>query len=128
MSTARPRARHPTDAQGVTARSRTLAHADPANVSLQAALEALADPVRRRILVDLAAHDDWERACGTFDLPVGKATRSHHFRVLRAAGLIEQRDVGSRRLNRIRTAEFTAAFPGLLEAVLSHDREPRPTS
>jgi len=101
-----------------TARSRALTHADPAEVSLQRALEALADPVRRAILLDLDAHHDWERACGTFDLPVTKATRSHHFAVLRTAGLIEQRDEGPRRLNRIRAAEFDAAFPGLLDAVL----------
>lgn len=105
-----------------TARTRTLTHTDPVDVSLQAALEALADPVRRMILLDLSAHGVWERACGTFDLPVTKATRSHHFAVLRAAGLIEQRDVGPRRLNRIRTAEFNAAFPGLLHAVLAGHR------
>ncbi|MBX6752508.1 MAG: helix-turn-helix transcriptional regulator [Micromonosporaceae bacterium] len=103
-----------------SARARTLTHADPARVSLQTALEALADPVRRSILRDLAAHDDWTRACGTFDLPVTKATASHHFAVLRSAGLIEQRDEGARRLNRLRRAEFDAAFPGLLAAVLDH--------
>jgi DNA-binding transcriptional ArsR family regulator len=101
-----------------TARSRSLTHQDPADVALQTALEALADPVRRMILEDLAAHDDWVRACGTFDLPVTKATRSHHFAVLRAAGLIEQRDEGPRRLNRLRRTEFDQAFPGLLAAVL----------
>lgn len=106
-------------ARSSTARTRTLTHTAPGDVLLQAALEALADPVRRMILLDLSAHGDWERACGTFDLPVTKATRSHHFAVLRAAGLIEQRDVGPRRLNRIRAAEFNAAFPGLLHAVLS---------
>ena len=102
-----------------TARTRALTHTDPVDVSLQAALEALADPVLRMILLDLSAHGDWERACGTFDLPVTKATRSHHFAVLRAAGLIEQRDVGPRRLNRIRAAEFNAAFPRLLDAILA---------
>lgn len=106
-----------------TARSRALTHADPAEVSLQRVLEALADPVRRAILLDLDAHEDWERACGTFDLPVTKATRSHHFAVLPTAGLIEQRDQGPRRLNRIRTAEFNTAFPGLLDAVLRRSHE-----
>ena len=69
---------------------------------------------------ELAAVPEWTKACGTFDLPVAKATRSHHFAVLRAAGLIEQRDEGSRRLNRLRRPEFDAAFPGLLDLVLSH--------
>jgi DNA-binding transcriptional ArsR family regulator len=101
-----------------SARSRTLQHVPPGEVTLQAALDALADPVRRVILRDLAAHDDWTRACGTFDLPVKKATASHHFAVLRAAGLIEQRDEGARRLNRLRREEFESAFPGLLAATI----------
>jgi DNA-binding transcriptional ArsR family regulator len=99
-------------------RARNLTHTVPAQVSLQTALDAVADPVRRRILRDLAGQPDWTRACGTFDLPVGKATRSHHFAVLRDAGLIEQRDEGPRRLNRLRRAEFDEAFPGLLTLVL----------
>jgi DNA-binding transcriptional ArsR family regulator len=101
-----------------TARARTLSHVDPAEVPLQTALDALADPVRRSILRDLATHDDWTRACGTFDLPVKKATASHHFAVLRSAGLIEQRDEGARRLNRLRRPEFDRSFPGLLSATI----------
>ena len=101
-----------------SARARTLSHVEPAEVPLQAALDALADPVRRSILRDLATHDDWTRACGTFDLPVKKATASHHFAVLRSAGLIEQRDEGARRLNRLRRSEFDQSFPGLLSATI----------
>lgn len=107
-----------------TARAQSLTHAHPSAVTLQVALDALADPVRRTILRDLAGHPDWSRACGTFDLPVGKATRSHHFAVLRNAGLIEQRDEGPRRLNRLRRAEFDAAFPGLLPLVLAEPAPP----
>jgi DNA-binding transcriptional ArsR family regulator len=105
-----------------TARARGLTHTHPDDVSLQTALDALADPVRRMIIADLAAHPDWTRVCGTFDLPVNKATRSHHFAVLRASGLIEQRDQGPRRLNRLRRPEFDRAFPGLLDLVLRDDR------
>ena len=101
-----------------SARARTLSHVDPATVPLQTALDALADPVRRSILRDLATHEDWTRACGTFELPVKKATASHHFAVLRSAGLIEQRDEGARRLNRLRRPEFDQSFPGLLAATV----------
>ncbi len=101
-----------------TAHAQAPTHVEPEAVSLQTALEALSDPVRRMILADLAQHPEWTRACGTFDLPVGKTTRSHHFMVLRAAGLLEQRDEGVRRLNRLRRPEFDRAFPGLLDAVL----------
>jgi DNA-binding transcriptional ArsR family regulator len=98
-----------------------LSHTDPADVSLQAALEALADPVRRSVLQQLARSADWTRPCGTFDLPVSKATGSHHFSVLRNAGLIEQRDEGPRRLNRLRAEEFENRFPGLLELALREE-------
>lgn len=100
-----------------SARARGLRHVHPDGVALQTALDALADPVRRHILRQLAGVPDWTRACGTFDLPVKKATSSHHFAVLRAAGLIEQRDEGPRRLNRLRRPEFDRRFPGLLDLV-----------
>lgn len=102
----------------VSRRTRGLTHADPAEVSLQEALSAISDPVRRSILREVAAEPDFTRACGTFDLPVSKATASHHFAVLRAAGLLEQVDRGTRRYNRLRRAEFDARFPGLLALVL----------
>ncbi|MFJ1915505.1 ArsR/SmtB family transcription factor [Streptomyces sp. NPDC088147] len=108
-------------------RARNLVHADPAEVSLQEALDALADPVRRSILRECAGEPDFSRACGTFDLPVSKATASHHFAVLRAAGLLEQVDKGSRRLNRLRQPEFDARFPGLLELVLAEGTPPHPS-
>ncbi|GAA2683068.1 ArsR/SmtB family transcription factor [Nonomuraea recticatena] len=88
--------------------------------SLQAALEALSDPIRRRIVRELAQVPEWSRPCGTFnDLPVAKSTLSHHFSVLRNVGLLEQRDEGARRLNRLRKPEFDERFPGLLDLVLS---------
>jgi DNA-binding transcriptional ArsR family regulator len=96
-----------------------LRHAHPDDVTLQTALEAVGDPVRRHILRQLAEVPDWTLACGRFDLPVSKATSSHHFAVLREAGLLEQRDAGTRRLNRLRRPEYDARFPGLLALVLS---------
>ncbi|MET9342018.1 helix-turn-helix domain-containing protein [Nonomuraea sp. NPDC003804] len=88
--------------------------------SLQAALDALSDPIRRSIVRELAEVPDWSLACGTFkELPVAKSTLSHHFTVLRNVGLLEQRDEGARRLNRLRREEFDTRFPGLLALVLS---------
>ncbi|KIF68853.1 ArsR family transcriptional regulator [Streptomyces sp. AcH 505] len=94
-------------------------HTDPAAVTLETALLALADPVRRILVRELAAAADWERPCGSFDVPVTKATLSRHFTVLRDAGLLEQRDAGAKRLNRLRRPEFEARFPGLLTLVLT---------
>ncbi|WP_327687402.1 transcriptional regulator [Streptomyces tubercidicus] len=117
-----PVPRQPVEGRAQSQRARNLSHVHPADVTLSDALTALADPVRRTIVKELAGGPDWTRACGTFDLPVTKATRSHHFAVLRQAGVIEQRDMGSRRLNRLRRSEFDAAFPGLLDLVLDERR------
>jgi DNA-binding transcriptional ArsR family regulator len=96
-------------------------HIHPDDVDLHTALTALADPVRRSIVRQLASSPDWTRTCGSFDLTVEKATGTHHFAVLRTAGLLEQRDEGRRRLNRLRRAEFDHRFPGLLDLVISDD-------
>jgi DNA-binding transcriptional ArsR family regulator len=87
------------------------------DIDLAAVLHALSDPVRLRIVVDLRASGD-ERRCGSFDAPVTKSTLTHHFRVLREAGVISQRQDGTARLSRLRSGDLGTRFPGLLEAVL----------
>nr|WP_067285586.1 helix-turn-helix transcriptional regulator [Streptomyces jeddahensis] len=96
-------------------------HSHPDEVPILTALAALADPVRIQLVRELAGSPEWTRTCGSFDVPVGKAALSHHFGVLRAAGLVEQRDEGPKRVNRLRREEFDARFPGLLELVLRAD-------
>ena len=96
----------------------TPVHTHPDEVPVLTALAALADPVRLTLVRELAGSADWSRSCGSFDVPVGKAALSHHFAVLRAAGLVEQRDEGPKRVNRLRRTEFDARFPGLLDLVL----------
>lgn len=86
-------------------------------LDLGAVLHALSDPVRLRIVAALA-NADGPRACGSFDLPVTKSTCTHHFRVLRQAGVISQRPVGTTRLNELRRSDLDARFPGLLVTVL----------
>ena len=85
-------------------------------IELAAVLHALSDPMRLRIVVGLAAED--KRTCKSFDLPVTKSTCTHHFRVLREAGLIRQRLEGTTRLNSLRRADLDQRFPGLLDSVL----------
>ena len=53
----------------------------------------------------LAAADE-PPSCGSFDLPVTKSTCTHHFKVLRESGVIQQRDEGTRRMNRLRRDEL----------------------
>lgn len=81
-------------------------------------LHALSDPVRLGIVCSLRESGD-ERRCGSFSTPVSKSTLTHHFRVLRDAGVICQRQDGTARLSRLRTDDLEARFPGVLEAVLS---------
>ena len=57
-------------------------------------------------------------ACTTVALPVSKSTQRGHFKVLREAGVIRQRVVGTTRVNSLRREELNARFPGLLDAVL----------
>lgn len=100
--------------------ARSLEHPTPAQMNLDTVLSALADPVRRTIVAQLASgHDD--QACIAFELPVSKSTSTHHFRVLREAGVISQQYQGTKILNSLRTADLKVRFPGLLDAVLAAD-------
>jgi DNA-binding transcriptional ArsR family regulator len=94
-----------------------LYHPERDELELPAVLHALSDPHRLRIVRALSA-DPTPRACGSFDVDVTKSTCTHHFRVLREAGVIEQRALGTARLNSLRREDLDARFPGLLDAVL----------
>ena len=60
-----------------------------------------------------------EAACGTMELGVTKATRSHHLKVLREAGVTHTRAEGTHRYVSLRREDVDARFPGLLGSVLS---------
>ncbi len=94
----------------------SLPHPVADDLELAAVLHALSDPMRLRIVVGLATDD--HRPCGSFDLPVTKSTCTHHFKVLREAGLIRQRLEGTTRLNSLRRDDLEQRFPGLLDSVL----------
>jgi DNA-binding transcriptional ArsR family regulator len=95
-----------------------LEHPARDDLELAAVLHALSDPQRLRI-VRILAEDPEPRACGTFGLEVSKSTATHHFRVLREAGIIEQRTEGTAKYNTLRRDDLEQRFPGLLEAVLN---------
>lgn len=91
--------------------------AEAQELNLPAVLQALSDPVRLGIVAQLA--DGAEHPCGSVEVPVTKSTCSHHFRVLREAGVISTRDEGKLRLNRLERERLGSCFPGLLEAILA---------
>jgi DNA-binding transcriptional ArsR family regulator len=88
------------------------------DLRLEAVLQALGDPVRIAIVRTLYSSPGSQRPCGMFGLPVSKSTASHHFRVLREAGVIAQRPVGRERLTELRRDDLEARFPGLLASVV----------
>src|SRR3954451_20932774 len=92
---------------------------EPCNkeLTLATVMAALSDPMRVAIVRQLA--NEGERTCGTFDLGISKATRSHHFRVLREAGLTHTRAEGTHRHVSLRREAVDARFPGLLSAILA---------
>jgi DNA-binding transcriptional ArsR family regulator len=94
-----------------------LVHPALAEIELAGVLHALSDPMRLRIVCALA--EGGEHNCKSFALPVTKSTCTHHFRVLREAGVIRQRLEGTTRLNSLRRDELELRFPGLLDAVLA---------
>ncbi|QEU89932.1 ArsR/SmtB family transcription factor [Streptomyces kanamyceticus] len=84
-------------------------------LDLGAVFRALTDDHRRAVMTELAAdRSDSERGCNSFDLPISKQTQTHHFRVLREAGLIDEIDYGNRKGIRLRRADIEKRFPGLL--------------
>jgi DNA-binding transcriptional ArsR family regulator len=92
-------------------------HPAAEEIELPAVLHALSDPQRLRIVRELAASEE-PLTCGSIALDISKSTRTHHFRVLREAGLIEQRREGTCRLSTLRREDIDVRFPGLLDAVL----------
>jgi DNA-binding transcriptional ArsR family regulator len=99
-----------------TTTAEPIAHPELDEIELPAVLHALSDPVRLRIVAGLARADDL--SCGSFELPVTKSTCTHHFKVLREAGIIRQRAAGTARLNTLRREDLDARFPGLLATIL----------
>ncbi|WP_307128355.1 helix-turn-helix transcriptional regulator [Streptomyces sp. B1I3] len=102
----------------VTNAARVLAHPSREEIRVEGVLHALSDPIRLRIVRQLARDAD-ELACSRFDLPVSKSTSTHHFRVLRESGVIQQFYRGTAKLSGLRTGDLDALFPGLLDSVLA---------
>ncbi|WP_280392389.1 ArsR/SmtB family transcription factor [Nocardia brasiliensis] len=92
-------------------------------LELGSVFRALADVHRRSVMTELAAdHGDSERGCNSFDLPISKQTQTHHFRILREAGLIDEIDYGNRKGIRLRRTDVEKKFPGLLALLEAETR------
>lgn len=110
----------------LTASARPLEHPAREEIRLEAVLHALADPMRLQVVRTLAAMGQGEEAaCSAIDLAVSKSTTTHHFRVLREAGVIAQIYRGTAKMNALRRQDLDALFPGLLATVLNADAAER---
>jgi DNA-binding transcriptional ArsR family regulator len=98
---------------------RTPLHPACEDLSLPNILYALGDPLRLRIVGQLAETDE-AISCGDLHVvkEVPKSTGSHQFKVLREAGLIRMLPQGRRVLVSLRRDDLETRFPGLLATIL----------
>src|SRR3954470_9819097 len=97
-------------------RKSAAAPVDLAQVDVVTLLQALSDPVRLEIVRQLAGcPDSGELRCGEIELPAGKRTASHHLKPLASAGVIAEREQGTRKFVSLRRDDLEERFPGLLD-------------
>ncbi len=101
---------------------RPLFHPSVEDVTVEAILHALSDPVRVAIFVQIAG-SDCSRNCSNFlnvsEKTIPKSTLSLHFKALREAGLIWGERRGVEMHNTSRCAEVDQRFPGLIAAIVN---------
>ena len=95
---------------------RAYKHPNAEDLILERLLYALSDPVRLEIVRHLMKVG--VATCGELDAGRPKSSMSHHFRVLRDAGLVNTRNVGTTHMNSLRSEMLGERFPGLLECIL----------
>src|SRR5271165_4766152 len=93
---------------------------EEATLKLESVLYALSDPVRLHIVQNLAKCGELACYAAVAGLDIAKSTQSHHYRILREAGIIAQRKEGVCFISTLRKADLDARFPGLLDAVLGN--------
>ena len=100
---------------------RPLLHPSIDDVTVEAILHALSDPVRVAIFLQIAG-SNCSQNCSTFmqmsEQTVPKSTLSQHFKALRDARLIRSQRRGVEMQNVSRCAEIQKRFPGLLPAII----------
>lgn len=88
------------------------------DLRLETVLGALSEPLRLRIVRKLLLERErFDHPCGWFGLDRPKSSLTHHFKALREAGIIRQRQYGLERRSHVRVADLDARFPGLLNLV-----------
>jgi DNA-binding transcriptional ArsR family regulator len=101
---------------------RPLFHPSIDDVTVEAILHALSDPVRVAIFAQIAG-STCSQNCSNFlkmsEKTIPKSTLSQHFKALREAGLIRSERRGVEMQNTTRCAEIEGRFPGLIAAIVN---------
>jgi DNA-binding transcriptional ArsR family regulator len=101
---------------------RPLFHPSIEDVTVEAILHALSDPIRVAIYADIVG-SDCSQNCSNFlkvsDKAIPKSTLSQHFKALREAGLIRGERIGVEMQNTSRCAEIEKRFPGLISSIVN---------
>lgn len=91
-------------------------HPDINTVDLADIMYALSDPNRLEIVKRLSGGE--VMTCGALNGDRPKSSMSHHFKILRSAGVLETQIEGKEHLNRLRLTELEERFPGLMAHVI----------
>ena len=98
---------------------RPFKHPSASELAIERVLYAWSDSIRLDIVRHLARVE--AATCGELDGGRPKSTVSHHFKVLREAGLVLTENAGTIHMNKLRRADIESRFPGLLAAILAQD-------
>lgn len=97
---------------------RPFVHPAVEDVALETVLYALADATRLEILKKIAGMGCGLNCSAAAPADLPKSTQSHHFQILREAGLIRSERRGTEVVNSLRCAEIEKRFPGVVSSVL----------
>lgn len=102
-------------------KQRAIAHPARDELMLVDVLHALADPVRLEIVRRLNSADGRMNCIASAESSgcLSKSTLSHHFRILREAGIVRSERSGVELLNCLRTEDLESRFPGVLASILA---------
>jgi len=86
--------------------------------TLRDVLEALSDPVRLEMVRRLESAGT-PVACAELYDSVSKSTASHHFKVLREAGLTERLTIAGQTHQRLRLEDLEESYPGVVTSIVA---------
>ncbi len=99
--------------------ARYFAQPEASELDIREVLRGFSDDVRLRLIEALADGEYHPCSPEEFQIGVQKSTLSHHFKVLREAGITRTRLCGRSHQVRLRREDLDERFPGLLDAVLT---------